>query len=76
MIFDLFNEKTYKPLLIQDAFIVHWPEDVEEQLFVCHTSIITKELIYGNSETYESAEENAIINKRRNPKELRSLELI
>ena len=44
-IFDLFNEKSYKPLLIQNAFIVNWPEDLEEHLYVSHTSIITKNMV-------------------------------
>ena len=45
LIWELFNSKTYKPFLIQDAFIVSWPKDQDEHLFTCHTSIITKEML-------------------------------
>ena len=45
LIYELFDGMAYIPILLQDAFIVSWPSDLDEHLFISPTSIITKGII-------------------------------
>jgi hypothetical protein len=37
-----FDTTSFKPILMQDALIVQWPEGMDDYVFASNTSMITK----------------------------------